>query len=95
VPYTPGPALRDALKTYEYLACGKPVVLTADSVVPELAPFVRKAPDAPSFARACRELAACPAPAAGAMAVLRELTWDRRAARALSLCRTLMTERKT
>jgi glycosyltransferase involved in cell wall biosynthesis len=92
VPYVQGPALRDTLKAYEYLACGKPVVLTADKVREELERFVHYAHTAGEFASACA--AACNGARRPELAaihkILSEHTWDRRAQRALALCEEVM-----
>jgi glycosyltransferase involved in cell wall biosynthesis len=57
VPYRPGIARRDSLKVYEYLACGKPVVLTADDVAPALAGGGCRVSGAADFAEACQSMA--------------------------------------
>jgi len=88
VPYVRGPARGDALKTYEYLACGKSVILTADQVTSELKPFVRYATDAQTFAQLCRELCAKDKEFVNEVSqVLKGMTWDQRAARCLDLIR--------
>jgi glycosyltransferase involved in cell wall biosynthesis len=77
---------------YEYLACGKPVVLTADKVREELERFVHYAHTAGEFASAC--VAACNGARRPELAaihkILSEHTWDRRAQRALALCEEVM-----
>lgn len=91
VPYVQGPAQRDTLKIYEYLACSRPVILTADEVVDPLQPFVRRVVDATSFADACRELSSQEwgERLRAAPSVLREMTWDKRA----SACLAIVNER--
>lgn len=92
VPYVQGPVLRDTLKAYEYLACGKPVILTADRVRSELESFVRYAGTAKEFA------AACTASLSDGdenrfdriHKILTEQTWERRAKRALAICEEMM-----
>jgi glycosyltransferase involved in cell wall biosynthesis len=92
VPYITGPARGDALKVYEYLACGKPVVLTADRVRSEFERFVHYASTPEEFAAACiasmkggrrTELLAI-------QQILSEHTWERRAERALAVCEEVM-----
>jgi glycosyltransferase involved in cell wall biosynthesis len=56
VPYRE-PGRRDVLKTYEYLACGLPVVATFDEPRPELAPWVEMAAGREAFAAGCAALA--------------------------------------
>jgi glycosyltransferase involved in cell wall biosynthesis len=82
------PARRDALKTYEYLACGRPVILTNDEVVPALKPFVCHASDVNAFADACREMTAPDyvQHVQGAKYVLVGLTWENRTERCLRIC---------
>ena len=94
VPYIQGPARGDALKTYEYLACGKPVILTADEVIPELQPFVRRATDAKTFAQVCRELIApnFNLSSGDVREILQNMTWDRRAERCLAIIRQGINE---
>lgn len=95
VPYVQGPALRDTLKAYEYLACGKPVILTADKVRSEFEPYVRYASSVQEFAAACvasvnggrrTDLVAV-------QKLLAEQTWERRAGRALAVCEEVMKEK--
>lgn len=89
VPYRAGPPRRDALKTYEYLAAHKPVVLTVDEVQPALAPYTRRAIAPELFAAACRELLGAPFDTESVDAVLSQWTWEKRAemclARAMEL----------
>lgn len=88
VPYVQGPAKRDALKTYEYLACGRPVILTNDEVVPTLKPFVCHASNESAFADACRDMTVPDyvKHVQGAKYVLQGLTWENRTERCLRIC---------
>lgn len=95
VPYVQDPARRDVLKAYEYLACGKPVVLTADRVRDEFERFVHYASTAEKFAAACEaslngghgtNLAAI-------QKMLSAQTWERRADRALAVCEEVMKQK--
>lgn len=83
VPYAKGPARGDSLKTYEYLACGKPVVLTADEVIPEIRPYVRHAASADEFIAIARDVERGIG-GSDARAVLAGLTWDARAGRCMA-----------
>ena len=77
---------RDVLKTYEYLACGLPVVSTVDEPPRGLEPWVTMAPDPGAFATACRELSRSGLVEKDQLrAILGESTWDRRTGRLLTL----------
>jgi len=85
VPYRPPGGGRDPLKTYEYLACGLPVVLSVDAPPAGFAGWTAQASDAASFAAACRRLLAQPRPDAGALRrALAERSWERRTASILA-----------
>ncbi len=92
VPYVEGPARRDALKVYEYLACGKPVVLTADRVRDEFERYVRYASSVQEFAAAC--VAALDGGHESDVAAIRSVlsghTWEHRAERALTVCEEMI-----
>jgi glycosyltransferase involved in cell wall biosynthesis len=87
VPYVRGPVKRDALKTYEYLACGKSVILTEDNVLPRLQPLIYKANDATDFAQACSEIISDNKNkySMEARRILKEMTWDLRVERCLKI----------
>jgi glycosyltransferase involved in cell wall biosynthesis len=95
VPYDPPGGFGDALKTYEYLACGRPVVVNLDDVEPALERFIARARTAKEFAARCVELAA-----RGGLdldevhGALAGFTWERRAARALALLDEVRDERR-
>ncbi len=94
VPYAPSGGFGDALKTYEYLACGRPVVVNLDDVEPALERFVARARTAQEFAARCAELASRGALDLEAVhAALAGFTWERRAARALALLDEVRGER--
>lgn len=88
VPYVQDSPRGDALKVYEYLACGKPVVLTADRVRSEFERFVHYAATAEEFASACiRSLESrSNSDHAAIQRLLGEHTWDHRASYALEVC---------
>lgn len=94
VPYAPPGGFGDALKTYEYLACGRPVVVNLDDVAPSLERFIARARTAKEFAARCAELAI-----RGGLdldevhSALVGFTWERRAARALALLDEVRNER--
>lgn len=76
---------RDTLKTYEYLACGLPVVATFDEPRPELAPWVEVRSGREEFAAACALLARTGLSRPGELrSVLGEFTWERRTSRLLT-----------
>jgi glycosyltransferase involved in cell wall biosynthesis len=78
VPYRAAGA-RDVLKTYEYLGCGLPVVLTADEPPRQLARWTTKAPDLDGFVAACRRMASEGLDdQARVRSILSETTWERR-----------------
>lgn len=84
VPYR-GPGRRDVLKTYEYLACGLPVVATFDEPRPELAPWVTLAAGLDAFVDACTALSRRGLTQPGPLrAILEEHTWERRTSRLLA-----------
>jgi glycosyltransferase involved in cell wall biosynthesis len=86
IPYVPPGGLRDALKTYEYLACGRPVIVTVEVVDPLLAPLVVRAESPAEFVQGCVELAARGGrDLASAHRALAGFTWELRAERALAL----------
>lgn len=95
VPYEHGPAMRDALKVYEYLACGKPVVLTSDKVRSELESFVRYAHTPEEFAVACAASlhGQTKVDITAIQTILSEQTWEKRAERALAVCEEVMKEK--
>ncbi|MGE5237163.1 MAG: glycosyltransferase [Acidobacteriota bacterium] len=79
VPYQQA-AGRDALKTYEYLACGLPVVLTVDQPQPRLARWTAVVPDVAGFVAACTRLARDHfAEPEQVREILAGMTWERRA----------------
>ena len=80
---------RDTLKTYEYLACGLPVVATYDEPRPELAPWVEVAAGREAFAAACAASSRVGLRAGPPRAVLDECTWERRTSRLLATLDTL------
>lgn len=96
VPYVQGPALRDTLKAYEYLACGKPVILTADRVRSEFESHVRHANNANEFAMACVAMLSEGGSrrVAEIQKILAEQTWERRAGRALAVCEEEMRKKE-
>lgn len=76
----------DRLKIYEYLACGKPVVLTVNEGNPKLLPFLRYADTPISFVRACNDIIATPfRPGEKLYRILNEMTWDHRVATAMKV----------
>ena len=94
VPYDPPGGFGDALKTYEYLACGRPVVVNLDDVEPSLGRYIVRARTAEEFAGRCTELAARGGLDLGEVhAALAGFTWERRAARALALLDDVRNER--
>ena len=85
VPYRPPGGGRDPLKTYEYLACGLPVVLTVDAAPDGLEAWTACASDAASFADACRRLLERPRADAGELRRrLAERSWEGRTAAILA-----------
>lgn len=95
VPYAPSGGFGDALKTYEYLACGRPVVVNLDDVEPSLERFVARVRTAKEFAERCVELAARGGLALDEVhAALAGFTWERRATRALALLDDVWNERR-
>lgn len=85
VPYR-GPGRRDVLKTYEYLACGLPVVSTFDEPGSGLARWVTRAEGAVPFADACVARAREGLSDREALrTALAAQTWERRTDRLLSL----------
>lgn len=87
VPYIKGPVHRDSLKVYEYVACGRPVVLSADEVAGDLRPFVKQAENAADFAELCLRFydAKDTLYPERLRLVLGGLTWERRADACLAL----------
>lgn len=74
----------DAAKTYEYLACGLPVVAFANEPPPFLRPWVAQVADAGGFATACRRFAGAGLTEPERLsALLADLTIERRAQRLL------------
>ena len=88
-PYVKGPVHRDSLKVYEYLACGRPIILTADDVAEQLRPFVKRAQNATDFAELCRNLltAKDTSFAQQVRPILYGLTWEQRAEGCLAVVR--------
>ncbi len=84
VPYRPPGGGRDVLKTYEYLACGLPAVVTVDEPLASLAPWIQTAPCVDSFVEACRTAAAVGLERPEVVRErLADLTWERRTLRLL------------
>jgi glycosyltransferase involved in cell wall biosynthesis len=75
---------RDTLKTYEYLACGLPVVATYDEPRPELSPWVRLAVGPEAFASACAASLRDGLRPGPLRTFLGECTWERRTSRLLA-----------
>lgn len=81
---------RDALKTYEYLACGKPVVVSVDRVMPALEQFVWRGDRVETFVDACRRLIDDKTiDFERARSILRGMTWQKRADKCLEIVKTI------
>jgi glycosyltransferase involved in cell wall biosynthesis len=83
------------LKIYEYLACGKPVVVTEDGILesrPSFHEFVRKADTPESFAMFCEELGRSQRTSliGKTHEILKQMTWDKRAERCIEFIRVYM-----
>jgi len=83
VPYRKGKPRGDALKVYEYSACGRPTILTADEPHPVLRQFTRTVENPVTFARACEEFLVNPIDANKVASSMEYLTWEARASRCL------------
>jgi len=92
IPYKSGAPKRDTLKAYEYLACGKPVVVTVDDLHPSLQRFSVKAPDPEQFATACRNFLAAPLDIESVNRDLDCLVWENRLDRCLAQIELLSNE---
>jgi glycosyltransferase involved in cell wall biosynthesis len=76
----------DSLKVYEYLACGKPVVLSCPQGNPHLQKRLRFAFQARQFAKACQELLNSSFEQGDELnAALKNMTWEKRAQACLSI----------
>lgn len=76
----------DSLKVYEYLACGKPVILSSLQGNPRLQGYLRFAFDAKQFTKECQELLHSPIAKSDELDnLLNAMTWEQRVETCLSI----------